>query len=133
MVSDPFEWERKWPRYDEYLILDGSLDSRVQVDECPRCAAIVRTENRLKHEAVCWGPEEEVREPTNPFPSTRANADRLLSDYAVMVRRLLQEAPELGEHRLHDYGTWDGDKHIARTTFYGKDFLVTIERVVEGG
>lgn len=129
-MADDFEWEREWPPDDTLLILDGSLDDRT--NECPRCAAIVFTRNRLKHEAVCWGPEE-VREPANPFPSTRANADRLLSDYAVMVRRLLQEAPELGEHRLHDYGTWDGDKHIARTTFYGKDFLVTIERAVEGG
>jgi hypothetical protein len=46
--------EYQWAEYDEYLILDGGLDHLIRVDECPKCAAMVRTENRTRHETVCW-------------------------------------------------------------------------------
>lgn len=125
MVSgDGFGWEREWPRYDEYLILDGSLDSRAQVDECPRCAAIVRTVSRAKHEAVCWGPEQA---PVNPFLYESPN--RLDIEYVVMLRNLLRSAGELGEHTLVDHESRDHNgAHTFRTTFYGNDFRITVQR-----
>lgn len=46
------DWE--WPLYEELMVLDGGLDHRPSVSECPRCAAIVRTESKEKHEGVCW-------------------------------------------------------------------------------
>lgn len=55
-MADQLPSERpEWPTYDEYLILDGGLDHRVQVDECPVCASIVITTSRDKHERLCWG------------------------------------------------------------------------------
>lgn len=44
----------EWDNLATLLILDDNLDHRVQVDECPKCAAIIRTENRQRHERVCW-------------------------------------------------------------------------------
>jgi hypothetical protein len=50
-VSDKIEW----PEYEHLALYDYDQDPiMVRVDECPRCAGIVRAENREKHEGVCW-------------------------------------------------------------------------------
>lgn len=57
-MADDFGWEREWSRTTIELVeTDAVGTSSVSGDECPRCAAIVRTLNRAKHEAVCWGPD----------------------------------------------------------------------------
>lgn len=123
MASD-HEWEREWPPHDELLILDGSLDTRTQVDECPKCAAIVRSESRNKHEAACWGPE--------PLPSGDAGRD-LLADYTRALVQVLQSFPELGEHTVKGTAMSPAGARSIHTRFYGEDFWITIERTVQGG
>lgn len=51
---EPTQSVYEWATFDEYMILDGGLDSRACVDECPKCAALVLHSNREKHEGVCW-------------------------------------------------------------------------------
>ena len=59
MSGDDVGWKREWTTTEHMAVWEHDYDgdSPVSVDECPRCAAIVRTENRPKHEVVCWGPE----------------------------------------------------------------------------
>lgn len=123
-MADQFEW----PQYEEFLILDGGLDHRVQVDECPRCASVVRTESRSKHETVCWGPAPST--PDNPFKVVDRD---LASEYVGFLHRLLEKAPELGEHVVKNRTACSDGQTIFRTVFYGKDMLITVERAVRGG
>lgn len=124
----------KWPEYGELLILDGGLDHRTSVDECPKCAAIVLTENRTKHEAVCWGPEES--RPKDPFvsvperPALAADAFRELVNYSRLVETQLRLAPELGRHVVTESASVESGRSwtILRTHAYGADYKITIER-----
>jgi hypothetical protein len=60
MAPNPFESTEDepltWNNLSDLSIRETDYDghSQVSVDECPKCAAIVMTRIRTKHEAVCW-------------------------------------------------------------------------------
>lgn len=124
-MADDFGWEREWPDWPELRVfeVDPLGTETVVCYECPRCGGLVRAPARGKHEVVCWGPEQ----------VNHCLTDGMTQRYTEMVRALLRSAPELGEHEVKHATVCTDGKHVVRTTFYGKDFLITIERAVQGG
>lgn len=44
----------EWNNYSRFVMEETDNDDRIAVDECPVCAAMVRSSSREKHERVCW-------------------------------------------------------------------------------